>query len=51
MFGGGVIADGKEAMVFLGEDKLSLVIWSNHVGLVGFAREYFQFLWDSSAKA
>jgi len=51
MFGGGVIADGKEAMLFLGEDKPSLVIWSNHVGIVGFAREYFQFLWDSSAKA
>ncbi len=49
MFGGGVIADGKEAMLFLGEDKPSLVIWSNHVGVVGFAREYFQFLWDSSA--
>lgn len=51
MFGGGVIADGKEAMLFLGEEKPSLVIWSNHAGLVGFAREYFQFLWDSSAKA
>ena len=51
MFGGGVIADGKEAMLFLGEDKPTLVIWSNHVGLVGFAREYFQFLWDSSATA
>ena len=48
MFGGGIIADGREAMLFLGEDKPSLVIWSNHVGLVGFAREYFQFLWDSS---
>jgi sugar-specific transcriptional regulator TrmB len=51
MFGGGVISDGKEAMLFLGEDKPTLVIWSNHVGLVGFAREYFQFLWDSSATA
>jgi sugar-specific transcriptional regulator TrmB len=51
MFGGGVIADGKVAMLFLGEEKPSLVIWSNHVGLVGFAREYFQFLWDSSATA
>jgi len=51
MFGGGLIADGKEALLFLGEDKPSLVIWSNHVGLVGFAREYFQFLWDSSAVA
>lgn len=51
MFGGGVIADGKEAMLFLGEEKPSLIIWSNHAGLVGFAREYFQFLWDSSAPA
>ncbi len=51
MFGGGVIADSKEAMLFLGEEKPSLVIWSNHIGLVGFAREYFQFLWDSSSKA
>jgi sugar-specific transcriptional regulator TrmB len=51
MFGGGIIADGKEAMLLLGEDKPSLVIWSNHVGLVGFAREYFQFLWDSSVIA
>jgi HTH-type transcriptional regulator, sugar sensing transcriptional regulator len=51
MFGGGVIADGKEALLFLGEDKPSLVIWSNHVGLVEFAREYFQFLWDSSEKS
>ena len=51
MFGGGIIADGKEAILLLGEDKPSLVIWSNHVGLVGFAREYFQFLWDSSATA
>ncbi len=51
MFGGGIIVDGKEAMLFLGEDKPTLVIWSNHVGLVGFAREYFQFLWDSSATA
>jgi sugar-specific transcriptional regulator TrmB len=51
MFGGGVITDGKEALLFLGEDKPTLVIWSNHVGLVGFAREYFQFLWDSSTNA
>jgi len=50
MFGGGIIADGKEALLFLGEEKPSLVIWSNHIGLVGFAREYFQFLWDSSAR-
>jgi sugar-specific transcriptional regulator TrmB len=50
MFGGGAIADGKEAMLFLGEDKPTLVIWSNHLGLVQFAIEYFQYLWDSSEK-
>ncbi|MEM2105174.1 MAG: helix-turn-helix domain-containing protein [Candidatus Bathyarchaeia archaeon] len=50
MFGGGIIVDGKEAMLFLGEEKPSLVIWSNHAGLVRFAREYFQFLWDSSKR-
>jgi len=51
MFGGGVIVDGKEAMLFLGEDKPTLVIWSNHLGLVQFAKEYFQYLWDTSNKA
>jgi sugar-specific transcriptional regulator TrmB len=48
MFGGGVVADGKEAMLFLGEGKPTLVIWSNHLGLVQFAKEYFQHLWNSS---
>lgn len=51
MFGGGVIVDGEEALLFLGEeDKPSLVIWSNHVGLVKFAKDYFQYLWNSSGK-
>jgi sugar-specific transcriptional regulator TrmB len=50
MFGGGIIVDEKEVILFLGEEKPSLVIWSNHAGLVRFAREYFQFLWDSSRK-
>ncbi len=54
LFGGGVIVDGKEAILFLGEAKIKrsytglLVIWSNHVGLVKFAREYFQLLWDTA---
>jgi len=50
MFGGGVIVDGKEAILLLGEDKPTLVIWSNHLGLVQFAKDYFQHLWDSSKK-
>jgi len=48
MFGGGVIVDGKEAVLFLGEEKPTLVIWSNHLGLVKFAKDYFQYLWESS---
>jgi sugar-specific transcriptional regulator TrmB len=48
MFGGGVICDSREALLMLGEDKPTLVIWSNHIGLVKFARDYFQYLWDSS---
>lgn len=52
LFGGGVIVDGEEALLFLGEeDKPSLVIWSNHRGLVKFARDYFQYLWESSRPA
>jgi sugar-specific transcriptional regulator TrmB len=50
MFGGGVIVDSKEAMLFLGEERPTLVIWSNHLGLVKFARDYFQHLWRSSEK-
>ncbi len=48
MFGGGVIVDSKEAMLFLGEEKPTLVIWSNHLGLVKFARDYFQYLWETA---
>jgi len=51
MFGGGIIVDGKEAILFMGEDKPTLVIWSNHLGLIQFAKDYFQHLWDSSENA
>lgn len=51
MFGGGVIVDGREALLFLGEDKPTLVIWASHVGLVKFARDYFQYLWESAKDA
>jgi sugar-specific transcriptional regulator TrmB len=51
MFGGGVIVDGEEALLFLGEeDKPSLVVWSNHMGLVKFAKDYFRYLWESSER-
>ena len=50
MFGGGVIVDAKEALLLLGEEKPTLVIWSNHTGLVKFARDYFQHLWESASR-
>lgn len=51
MFGGGIIADGREAILILGERKPSLIIWSDHLGLVKFAKDYFQHLWDTAQKA
>jgi len=48
MFGGGVIADEREALLILGEKKPSLIIWSDHSGLVKFAKDYFQYLWNTA---
>jgi len=50
MFGGGVIADSREAFLILGEKKPSLIIWSDHLGLVKFAKDYFQHLWNTAEK-
>ena len=50
MFGGGIIADGREALLILGENKPSLIIWSDHLGLVKFAKDYFQHLWNTADK-
>jgi sugar-specific transcriptional regulator TrmB len=50
MFGGGVIADGRQALLILGEKKPSLIIWSDHIGLVKFAKDYFQYLWNTAEK-
>ena len=51
MFGGGIVADGREAILILGERKPSLIIWSDHLGLVKFAKDYFQHLWNTARKA
>ncbi len=49
MFGGGIIADRKEAVLLLGEeDKPNLIIWADHTGLVKFAKDYFQYLWETA---
>jgi sugar-specific transcriptional regulator TrmB len=54
MFGGGVIADGREVILLLGqegEEAISLAIWSDHIGLSKFAKNYFEYLWADSGTA
>jgi len=49
MFGGGIIANGREAVLLLGEEERpNLVIWSSHMGLVKFAKDYFHYLWNTA---
>lgn len=48
MFGGGIIVDGKEAVLLLGEEKPTLIIWSSHTGLVRVADGYFRYLWKDA---
>ncbi len=51
MFGGGMISDSNQIIIFLGEEPekgLTLAISSEHEGLVRFGKSYFEFLWESS---
>jgi len=50
LFGGGIIADDREAVLFLANEGImpSLAIWSNNAGLVQVAKTYFGSLWDSA---
>ncbi len=49
MFGGGVISDDKEAMLFLiGKNREALAIQSEHLGLTKLAKEYFEYLWKDA---
>jgi HTH-type transcriptional regulator, sugar sensing transcriptional regulator len=50
LYGGGVIADSKQVVLLLGggeTEASALAIWADHVGLAGFAKDYFQMLWNS----
>ena len=55
LYGGGVIADSKEVVLLLGgggeSGSSALAIWADHVGLAGFAKDYFQILWNSDETA
>jgi len=51
MYGGGVIVDERDTMLFIGEEnkpKEIFAIWSDHVGLTRLAKDYFQYIWNSS---
>ncbi|MGQ9759188.1 MAG: TrmB family transcriptional regulator [Candidatus Methanomethylicaceae archaeon] len=50
MFGGGVIVDRNEVLLFIGknEGEMDAAIWANHMGLVQLANAYFEFLWVGS---
>ncbi len=51
MFGGGIIADGREVILLLGQEgdeAISLAIWSDHIGLAKYAKNYFEYLWSDS---
>lgn len=51
MFGGGVVVDGRETLLFLGKEVIedqNLAIWSDHVGLTMISKIYFEHLWDTA---
>ena len=50
MYGGGLISDSREVVLLLGGGEpggLPLAIWASHHGLASFAKDYFEFLWNS----
>jgi sugar-specific transcriptional regulator TrmB len=50
MYGGGLISDSREVVLLLGggdQGGLPLAIWASHHGLASFAKDYFEFLWNS----
>ena len=51
MFGGGLISDSSRIILLLGEEPekgLTLAISSDHLGLVKFGKNYFEYLWENS---
>lgn len=49
MFGGGAISDMGEVLLFFADDKGEVTaIWSDHPGLAGLAKDYFNYLWKES---
>ena len=51
MFGGGVISDGVEVLLIFSDERGEVTaIWSDHPGLAGLAKDYFNYLWRESEK-
>ena len=54
LFGGGIIGDAKHVVLLLGEGTGEggsfepIAIWADHGGLAGFAKGYFQYLWEDA---
>lgn len=51
MFGGGILVDGREAVLFLGKGNTGatlLAIWADHIGLTQVAKVYFRHLWETA---
>jgi len=51
MFGGGIVADGRETLILLGDgsgDRQALAIWSDNLGLTTIAKVYFDHLWNTA---
>lgn len=49
MFGGGAISDGVEVLLLFSDDRGEVTaIWSDHPGLAGLAKDYFNYLWKES---
>ncbi len=50
MYGGGLVSDSREVVLLLAGGEpggLPLAIWASHHGLASFAKDYFEFLWNS----
>lgn len=50
MYGGGLVSDSREVVLLLGggeQGTLPLAIWASHHGLASYAKDYFEFLWNS----
>jgi len=54
MFGGGVIGDGIQVLILLGEEgnrngsSEPIAIWAEHPGLAVYAKDYFNYLWNDA---